>query len=161
MNLPLAACAAHLTQPTETIDSPATFGSLAEMPELTSGRVACSGGTPDHPGLLQYTVQLKANIRPVKAAGVSAAAPGITSGSGGGAEAIQRLLTGRPVIAFAFDNMQVSESPGDWHHRHELGTTHDHVQRLQHLKIGHDRLWQAQTMSSVVPYWHALVIDGG
>ena len=102
----------------------------AKLPWLTGGLVTCSGGTPDHPGLLQYTVQLKANIRPVRAARVAAAAPGITSGSSGGAEAIQRLLTGRPVIAFAFDNMQVSTSPKAWHHRHKLDTKHHHVKML-------------------------------
>lgn len=66
--------------------------------------VACSGGTPDHPGLLQYTVKLKANIRPVRAARVSAAPNSKDSHS---PESIQSLLTGRPVIAFAFDNMEV------------------------------------------------------
>ena len=47
--------------------------------------MAHSGGTADHPGLLQYTVRLKANVRPVKAAKVCAALP---SEAAAGSEAI-------------------------------------------------------------------------
>ncbi|KAK9825989.1 hypothetical protein WJX74_003554 [Apatococcus lobatus] len=77
-------------------------------PQISLPLPSFSGGTADHPGLLQYTVQLKANMRPVKAARVCAALPSPEDGHTSSSEAIQSLLTGRPVIAFAFDNMQMT-----------------------------------------------------
>ncbi len=88
-----------------------------------------SGGTDDHPGLLQYTVKLKANIRPVKAAKVSAHVPAWDAAKSSGAEAVQSLLTGRPVIAFAFDNMRVCIHPIGFFQN-------DVVFKMQHVSIG-------------------------
>lgn len=62
-----------------------------------------SGGTPEHPGMLQYACKLWANVRLVSPARV------LPNGSRdeGNPESMATLLGGRPLLAFVFDNMEV------------------------------------------------------
>ncbi|KAK9816601.1 hypothetical protein WJX72_002599 [[Myrmecia] bisecta] len=70
-----------------------------------------SGNTPDHPGLLKYGVQLRANVRPVKPAHVQAATPRTKQDE----EAMGLILGGRPVLTLAFEDMEMSVAePSRW-----------------------------------------------
>ncbi|CAL5219720.1 g1613 [Coccomyxa viridis] len=60
-----------------------------------------SGATAECPQLLQYTCQLCTNVRAVPAAIVEA------SSSGDSKEALPGILGGRPLLALAFDNMEM------------------------------------------------------
>ena len=64
----------------------------------------CSGNTPEHPGLLQYACRLVANVRPIAAAQVDAK----SSGDADDLEAMAGILSGRPILALSFNNMEVS-----------------------------------------------------
>ena len=70
----------------------------------------CSGGTTEHPGLLQYACGMNARIRPVQ---VSRALLGTGPAASqdkqdGGAESMWAILGGRPLVALAFEDMTVS-----------------------------------------------------
>jgi hypothetical protein len=61
---------------------------------------ACSGSTPEVPGLLRYACKLQTNVRPVKSATVRVHPDE-------GDEAVTMVMSGKPLLALAFDNMKV------------------------------------------------------
>ena len=78
-----------------------------------------SGGTPDHPALIQYACDLMTNVRPVSPALVivpsseeeekaACSRAGNGKNNKGGSELMTAILGGRPVVALIFDNMIVS-----------------------------------------------------
>ena len=77
-----------------------------------------SGGTAEHPGLLKYSCDLRTNVRVLAPSRVMLPPPlpPITDkegccqskNQGGWAERLDGVLGGKPLLALAFDNMEVS-----------------------------------------------------
>lgn len=68
-----------------------------------------SGGTAEHPGLLHYTCEMAASVRPTRHMAVRAAAGGGGEGEGGvHPEDVSTVLRGRPLMCIAFDNLEMS-----------------------------------------------------
>ena len=66
--------------------------------------LTCSGRTEQHPGLLKYACALDTHVRPVRATAVAAVPP-----EEGGDAAVATIFGGRPLLALAFDNMEVRQ----------------------------------------------------
>ncbi|KAK9835224.1 hypothetical protein WJX81_007214 [Elliptochloris bilobata] len=64
-----------------------------------------SGGTPEHPGLLRYACQLAARIRLSPCAGIKAERSDQEE-----PDALAAVLSGRPVLALTFDNLDMRVS---------------------------------------------------
>ena len=76
-------------------------------PNLTLTLPSFSGGTPIVPELLKYACRLTARIQPVKAMHISIPAPCAVRKQTDQAseDALRCVLTGRPVLALAFNDM--------------------------------------------------------
>lgn len=66
-----------------------------------------SGGTAEHPGLLHYTCQMQARVRPTRqmVARRAAAGEGVEDGH---PEDVGTVLRGKPLLCIAFDDMEMS-----------------------------------------------------
>lgn len=94
-------------------------------PRITLALPSFSGGTPDFPALLKYSCQLLTNVRVVSPALVSVPeeeetgsgaskrsrerGAGATGSMKDGGELMSRVLEGRPLVALAFDDMEVRD----------------------------------------------------
>lgn len=86
----------------------------AWSPRIHLSLPSFSGGTPDVPGLLKYSLRLVANVRVVPALAVRppAARPAGDRGSG---EVMDAVLCGRPLVCLAFDRMEMRvQAPEAW-----------------------------------------------
>ncbi|KAI7836283.1 hypothetical protein COHA_009832 [Chlorella ohadii] len=74
-----------------------------------------SGATPDHPGLLKYSLKLTAYVRPLPPARVTF--PGTRpEEERSSPEALNAVLGGRPLLCLAFDDMEMLvQPPQPWH----------------------------------------------
>eukprot|EP00892_Ulva_mutabilis_P011491 jgi/Ulvmu1/8714/UM047_0054.1 len=71
-----------------------------------------SGGTAEHPGLLHYTCEMRACVRPTGHMAVQrpllGAAVGVDVGEDPHPEDVSTVLRGRPLMCIAFDDMEMS-----------------------------------------------------
>ncbi|PRW61256.1 NEOXANTHIN-DEFICIENT 1-like isoform X1 [Chlorella sorokiniana] len=74
-----------------------------------------SGATPDHPGLLKYSLKLTAFVRPLPPARVTFPGPRMRE-EHNSPEVLDAVLGGRPLICLAFDDMEMLvQPPLAWH----------------------------------------------
>jgi hypothetical protein len=77
-------------------------------PRIRISMPSFSGGTAAVPQLLHYSCSLGANVRPVTAARVAALAGEEETDGYAGAACLSKVLSGRPLLALAFDNMDMA-----------------------------------------------------
>ena len=75
----------------------------APAPRLALHLPSFSGATAAQPALLRYSLALRANIRPVSAAAVTAPKPQQAHPQ----HALEAVLRGRPLLTPAFDAMEM------------------------------------------------------
>jgi hypothetical protein len=87
----------------------------AWAPTIKMGLPSFSGATADHPGLVTYSLDLEARIRPIKPLKVEF--PGTRKGEGGsgGGEVMRNVLGGRPLLCLSFEDMKMDvQAPEEW-----------------------------------------------
>ncbi|EFN51039.1 hypothetical protein CHLNCDRAFT_141535 [Chlorella variabilis] len=87
----------------------------AWAPKIQMFLPSFSGATPDHPGLLTYTLKLTAHIRPLPPARVTFPDRRHKSDDGS-PEVLDAVLGGRALLCLAFDDMHMEvQPPQRWH----------------------------------------------
>lgn len=84
-------------------------------PTIKMGLPSFSGATPEYSGLVTYSLDLEARIRPIKPLKVEFPGTRKEKGGGGGEEVMRNVLGGRPLLCLSFEDMKMDvQAPEEW-----------------------------------------------